>query len=217
MTSQVILPSHMNHGLPHSTDLLPVPAVEGLFITPNFLTPEEQQDCIRQVDANPELWLNDLSRRVQHHGWRYDYKARAITPDMYLGHFPPYLQALARRVHDETGLFDRVPEQVIINEYLPGQGIRSHIDHRGFGPAICTISLLDDWEMDFSPNWRDKSQALLTKGSCLVLTGPARSTWQHGIEPRRSEPGPSGQRPRARRVSLTFRTVLDKDPVYQGG
>ena len=24
-----------------------------------------------------------------------------------------------------------------------------HTDHKGFGPTVCTISLGDDWEMDF--------------------------------------------------------------------
>ena len=48
---------------------------------------------------------------------------------------------LAQRLYDETGLFDRIPEQVIVNEYEPGQGIALHTDHRGFGATVCTISL----------------------------------------------------------------------------
>ena len=151
---------------------------------------------------------------MQHYGWRYDYKARAITPDQYLGGPPPWLQALAERLHRETSAFDRVPEQVIVNEYLPGQGISTHIDHRGFGPAIYTVSLLEQWEMDFFRNWRDKSPLALPAGSCLLLTGPARSQYQHGIPARRQEPDGTGSHfNRRRRVSLIFRTVLNKDGI----
>ena len=134
-----------------------------------------------------DQWRDDLSRRVQHYGWRYDYKARAITPDMHIGALPAWLSRLAHKIYDETGLFDRVAEQVIVNGYLPGQGIATHIDHPGFGPAVCTISLLDDWEMDFSEDWKNKTPALLQYGSCALLSGDSRSVWQHGIAPRKTE------------------------------
>lgn len=105
-------------------------------------------------------------------------------------------------------------EQVIVNEYLPGQGISAHIDHKGFGPTIYTVSLLESWARDFSRNWRDKSPLKLPTGSCLLLTGPARSRYQHGIQSRRHEPDGQGVRKlRRRRLSLTFRTVLNKDGI----
>ena len=130
---------------------------------------------------------------------------------MHLGALPDWLANVAQKLYDETGLFDRVPEQVIVNEYLPGQGIATHIDHPGFGSTVCMVSLLDDWEMDFSENWKDKTPALLQKGSCVLLTGPARSDWQHGIAPRKSELMENGRRERKRRLSMTFRTVLNRD------
>lgn len=102
-------------------------------------------------------------------------------------------------------------EQVIVNEYLPGQGISTHIDHPGFGPTVCTISLLDDWEMDFSLDWKSKIPALLQRGSCVLLTRDSRSVWQHGITPRKSEFLAGGRRTRQPRLSLTFRTVVNRD------
>ena len=185
---------HLNHHVSGCAGLQEVEAVPGLTFLEDFLTPEHQDHCVQRVDSAAHQWKNDLSRRVQHYGWRYDYKARAITPDMHIGALPDWLADLAQRLYDETGLFDRVPEQVIVNEYLPGQGIATHIDHPGFGPTVCTISLLDDWEMDFSENWRDKSPALLQRGSCVLLTGDARSIWQHGIAPRKSEATDTGRR-----------------------
>ncbi len=207
----LITSRHINRDVSGKLGLQEVEDVPGLKIFEAFLTQEEQDNCISQVDAAADQWLNDLSRRVQHYGWRYDYKARAITPDMHIGALPDWLLRLARKLYAETGKFDRVPEQVIVNEYLPGQGIATHIDHPGFGPTVCTISLLDDWEMDFSKNWKDKTPALLPRGSCVLLTGDSRKVWQHGIAPRRSELTESGRRDRQRRLSLTFRTVENRD------
>ena len=82
--------------------------------------------------------------RVQHYGWRYDYRARAITPDMHIGALPDWLAKLAQRLYDETDLFYRVPEQVIVNEYQAGQGIATHIDPPGsarqFAPYLCSTT-----------------------------------------------------------------------------
>ena len=181
------------------------PAVPGLRYLPGFLSPDEQEDAIRRIDANDGAWLADLSRRVQQYGWRYDYAARAVTPDMRIGPLPDWLQTLAERLY-ATGCFDRAPEQVIINEYEPGQGIAMHADHPGFGPAVAMVSLGDDWEMDFSQSGEGKRTAslLLERGSALALTGEARREWRHGIAKRRRE---RGGRERKRRLSLTFRTV----------
>ena len=209
---------HLNRGVSDFGGLQAVESVPGLQFLPSFLTPEQEADCVRRIDAAEGQWRNDLRRRVQHYGWRYDYKVRAITPDMHIGVLPDWLAALAKRLYEETGLFDRVPEQVIVNEYEPGQGIATHIDHLGFGATVCTISLLDDWEMDFSENWKDKSPALLHRRSCVLLTGDSRSAWQHGIASRKREYSESGklERRRSRRLSLTFRTVLNRDTVNDG-
>ena len=214
--SDPVVARHLNYCVASRPGLQEAEAVPGLKFMEGFLTAEQQDYCVRRVDTAADEWRNDLSRRVQHYGWRYDYKARAITPDMHIGALPDWLAELAQKLYDETGLFDRVPEQVIVNEYEPGQGIATHIDHPGFGPTVCTISLLDDWEMDFSENWKDKSPALLQRGSCVLLTGEARSVWQHGIAPRKSEATDTGRRPRKRRLSLTFRTVLNRDGVNDG-
>ena len=211
----LVTPRHINHEIRYGAGPQVLDAVPGLQFMPGFLTLEQEVEYVNRIDAAVDQWRNDLSRRVQHYGWRYDYKARAITPDMHIGALPDWLAELAKRLYDETGVFDRVPEQVIVNEYEPGQGIATHIDHPGFGPTVCTVSLLDDWEMDFSENWKDKSPALLHRRSCVLLTGPSRSVWQHGIAPRKREYAESGklERHRSRRLSLTFRTVLNRDGV----
>ena len=185
----------------------------GLVCLKEFLTPEQQAEAVRRIAAAVDQWRNDLSRRTQHYGWRYDYRDKAITPDMYLGQLPPWLQEIAERVfekarHPETGakLFGRIPEQAIVNEYVGDsrQGIAEHTDHRGFGPAIATVSLISQWDMLFAPRYRAPTIPVpMEIGSCLTMTGPSRSQWTHQI-PRLARP------PGQRRLSLTLRTVLNR-------
>jgi len=106
----------------------------------------------------------------------------------------------AERLRDR-GWFPKVPDQAIVNNYEPGQGISMHKDRECFGPAIATISLGDRWTMNFKPLGPGAPCAMeLDPGSLLLLTGPARARWMHGIE-KRFDPA------RKRRASITFRTV----------
>ena len=75
---------------------------------------------LARIDAH--AWSTELSRRVQHYGYAYDYKAREVTQSSYLGPLPDWLGALAGELVSD-GHFRQPPDQVFINEYLPGQGI----------------------------------------------------------------------------------------------
>lgn len=171
---------------------------------------ERQREIMDRVDS--AAWRGDLERRVQHYGWRYDYRARTVDADMRIGPLPGWLLEVALRLYrHETRPFDRIPDQAIVNEYLPGQGIAMHVDRQCFGPAVATISLGDAWRMDLRPTRSvdaEPAQILLEPGSALIMTGEARSRWLHGIAKRKRERTDGGGRPRNRRISLTFRTVL---------
>lgn len=106
------------------TDEVTVPDIPGLTYIPDFIMKEEEKSLIENIDNSP--WINDLKRRVQHYGYKYDYKARAVNDDAYLGLLPEWLKPLGRRLFDE-GIFPAVPDQVIVNEYEPGQGISPHL------------------------------------------------------------------------------------------
>ena len=198
-------PKHSNYGM-RERRAYEVEDVAGLCYFPGFLSEEEQAAMVRSIDDRS--WRNDLERRVQHYGWRYDYRARTVASEMRLGPLPDWLERAAHRLCAETGLFDRAPDQAIVNEYEPGQGIALHVDRDCFGPAVATVSLGDDWEMKLRPvggERKDDRLLMLARGSALVMTGEARFRWMHGIDRRKTEDG--GKRRRRRRVSLTFRTV----------
>ena len=181
--------------------------IDGLRYVQDFISEKEQHRTLREIDKAP--WQSDLKRRVQHYGWRYDYRSRVVSHDMRIGEFPTWLQSLAEKLRDAE-LFRRVPDQAIVNEYLPGQGIAMHIDRQCFGPVVATISLCDAWHMDFRPLRGSPSETkhiLLQVGSVLVLSGDARYRWMHGISPRKREREGQVWRRRERRLSVTFRTV----------
>jgi alkylated DNA repair dioxygenase AlkB len=182
-------------------------AIEGLTYFRQFLGEPEELALLAALDKEP--WRDDLKRRVQHYGYRYDYKARMIDPSMYLGPLPQWVRSLAARLLGD-GHLPVMPDQLIVNEYLPGQGISTHVDCVPcFGPVICSVSLASQCVMIFSSVMGDQSESLLLeRGSLLVLSGDARYKWRHAIPARKADKFSGEVLARGRRVSLTFRTVI---------
>jgi alkylated DNA repair dioxygenase AlkB len=181
------------------------PAIAGLNYIRDYITPEQEAELVRQIDLQP--WLTDLKRRVQHYGYRYDYKARGITPDMKLGELPEWLLACAKELN-RKGYFPKVPEQVIINEYQPGQGIAPHVDVTSFAETIASLSLGSPCIMEFTHSRRgSKIPMLLEPRSLIVLSGEARHHWKHSIPARKTDKYAGITLQRSRRISLTFRNL----------
>lgn len=171
-----------------------------------YLSSQTAEALLETVDG--QSWRSDLKRRVQHYGWRYDYRARTVSPDMRLGPLPDWLAPLAQRIAREAE-FEAIPDQVIINEYQPGQGISAHIDCAPcFGPVIASLSLTGGAEMVFeNTHTHDRISLRLEPRSLLILSGEARYDWSHAIPARKSDAVNGVRIPRTRRVSLTFRTM----------
>lgn len=182
-----------------------VKSIPGLICVPGFLP--DTQELLFALDRMP--WLDDLSRRVQHYGWRYDYRSRRVHEDAYLGPLPGILQDIAGELFS-AGLMQCMPDQAIVNEYLPGQGIAPHIDCEPcFGPEITTISLGDEYPMRFTKvSTSEAIEVWLPVGSACVISGPARYEWRHEIAKRRSDQFGGQRKLRKRRVSVTFRKVV---------
>ena len=182
-------------------------AIRGFRYIENYISESEHDWLLGQVDG--QQWLKDLKRRVQHYGFKYDYKARKVTRDMHIGHLPEWLQALGRRLYEDSHML-AAPDQVIVNEYEPGQGISSHIDCEPcFADMIVSLSLGSGCIMDFT-NKLDKTKKIpvwLAPRSIIVLRNEARYGWLHGIAPRKLDTWEDQKYERQRRVSLTFRKV----------
>jgi alkylated DNA repair dioxygenase AlkB len=181
--------------------------ISGLTYLPNYISNQEESELIALIDAQP--WLTDLKRRVQHYGYKYDYKARRINLSMKVGDLPDWLSNIAKRLYEE-GFFKEMPDQVIINEYEPGQGIAPHIDCEPcFEDTIVSLSLASGVTMDFiHPIQNEKTAIYLEPRSIIVLKGESRYDWQHSISARKSDTYKGKNIKRSRRVSLTFRKVI---------
>ena len=182
-------------------------AIHGLRYIPDYITEVQHDWLLARIDKHP--WLDDLKRRVQHYGFKYDYRARKVNLDMHIGELPKWLKVVSEKLQKE-GHTPEVADQVIINEYLPGQGISSHIDCEPcFTDTIVSLSLGSGCVMNFT-NTSDKKKipVWLVPRSLVVLSGKARDTWLHGIAARKWDEWDGQKHERKRRVSLTFRKVI---------
>ncbi len=182
--------------------------IQGLNVYFDFINSEEEAALLLKIDSAP--WLSDLSRRVQHYGYKYDYRARKIDNSFYLGEMPSWLKDVALKAFNQK-LIDFMPDQAIINEYEPGQGIASHIDCEPcFGDTVLSLSLGSQCVMNYSTevNSRDKIGLLIEARSLVVMKKESRYNWFHGIPARKSDTFNNTVLKRNRRVSVTFRKVV---------
>lgn len=180
----------------------------GLVYVDNWLSGAAEAEVVRAIDSG--VFDTSLSRRTQHYGFIYDYSAAEVNTELTAPSPPAAIERLAVRLRDE-GHFHRVPDQVIVNEYLSGQGIAEHVDRLSFGPAVATVSLLESWPMVFSHPDGRTIEVVLARGSLAVMTGPSRNEWTHEIRKRKSDSVGGMKVPRGRRLSVTFRTVNAAD------
>lgn len=195
----------------------------GLYLTPNFISPEEETNIIAWLDAQP--WSDALSRRTQHYGYIYDYKSKNVNHTPAPPISGPLLE-IANKLRDKTILN---PVQCIVNEYYYNQGIAAHIDNRQFGNVIITISLNADAIMNFTRDItkiihndsgtpiyiqeKEQFDAFLPRRSIAMLSQNARYEWKHEIKKTATYFNPITQtkvtKPKDyRRISLTFRELV---------
>lgn len=175
--------------------------ISGLIYLPEFITEFQEKYVVQEIDKNP--WSNELKRRVQHYGYKYDYTKKNINASMRVDPLCPWMKVYANKLKN---YFEEIPDQAIINEYLPGQGIARHIDCQPcFKKTIASLSLLSSCILEFtSKKDQTKHELLLEPRSLLILSGEARYEWFHGIPARKEDHGIQRQR----RISVTFRNVI---------
>jgi alkylated DNA repair dioxygenase AlkB len=181
--------------------------IPGFKYIPNWIDKPEWSDLIQIIDLLG-TWSSELKRRTQHYGYKYDYTKKQIDETMFIGKIPWWLKKYTLSLVHE-GLFEKEPDQVIINEYNPGQGISRHIDCVPcFGNVIASLSLGSTCAMEFEHiKSSKKGSTILEPGSLLILSGEARYDWMHSIPARLEDKSGEDTLIRSRRVSLTFRTV----------
>lgn len=113
-------------------------------------------------------------------GWRYDFNQGGLKPTAEM---PDFLQSVRERACEFAGLPPSELHQVLITEYTPGAGIGWHKDRSVFAEVV-GISLLSPCNFRFrrkaERGWERQSLTVEPR-SAYLLTGPARTEWEHSI------------------------------------
>ncbi|KJA24935.1 hypothetical protein HYPSUDRAFT_183277 [Hypholoma sublateritium FD-334 SS-4] len=173
-----------------------------VFYFPNFITTEEEEYLIRKINDSPQpQWKKLASRRLQI--WGGDITAKGnLLPRPFPPFISKYPDVIARI--KATGAFENTPHKepnhVIINEYLPGQGIMPHEDGPQYHPVVATLSLGShtvfhyyqyraDGDGDPASSGHGKTidtrptlSVILEPRSLIISSGAMYTSHLHGIE-----------------------------------
>ena len=177
-----------------------VAAPEGIQYHPDFITGNEECRLIEAIEGLEfsEVRMHGIAakRRVAHFGLVYGYETWRVEPGPPV---PEFLIPLQERVAELLKTEPAALAEILVTQYPPGAVIGWHRDAPMFGPDVAGVSLLSPCRMRFQRGKgtnRETYALALEPLSAYVLSGPARSTWQHSIPPMKSL-----------RYSVTFRTL----------
>ena len=187
---------------------------QGLFYFDNVITLEQAKDIVRKIDK--DIWtcitpsLN--SRKVQQYGYNYNYTKSNV--DMEIAQPMPEhivgLRDILTNKCKELNIIndDYVFDQCIINNYEIGQGISSHIDSLAFGDVIGCFTFENGAIMKFTKNNEIFNQYVKPK-SLYIMSGDSRYVYHHAMPQTLKDTFEGMTRHRGRRISVTFRCVLN--------
>ncbi|GLH03731.1 Putative alkylated DNA repair protein alkB-like protein 8 [Gryllus bimaculatus] len=190
----------------------------GSVVLENFVNETEEEILLHCIDwGTSDSGQHLKHRRVIHYGYEFQYHNNNINKDEPLkDKIPEECSVLFDRLK-QMGYITSCPDQLTINQYLPGQGIPPHIDtHSACEGTILSLSLGSSVIMEFKHRDGRSMSLLLPQRSMLIMSGEARYAWSHGITPRKTDimPCPGGGlsvQNRGVRTSFTFRwTRKDK-------
>ncbi|KAF8600855.1 hypothetical protein BDV93DRAFT_538646 [Ceratobasidium sp. AG-I] len=118
---------------------------------PNFITEEEESALLRKIATSPaSKWRNLSKRRLQVWGGDITKSGTLIPQDLpsFVTTFPNLLEKL-RATGAFAGTSQGTANHVILNEYLPGQGITPHQDGPAYHPVVATLSLGSHTVMEY--------------------------------------------------------------------
>lgn len=157
---------------------------EGFKYQPDVVSPNDEARVLEQVRALPfkdfEFHGFTGKRRVVSYGWQYSFNDNVLrkTDDM-----PPFLLSLRETAAAFAGMDAGELQHVLVTEYGPGAGIGWHRDKGVFGQVV-GISLLSSCIFRLrrknGTSW-DRASVTAEPRSAYLLSGPARTEWEHSI------------------------------------
>lgn len=154
-------------------------APETLYYIPNFITPEEETFILQNVYSVPKpKWTCLSKRRLQ------DYGGVPHKNGMIPETIPQWLHNYMDRIASYNIFGSKKPNHVLVNEYLPGQGIMPHTDGPLFYPTVSTISCGSHTILEFFENNENRTKVcdvILEKRSLVVLQDDMYTKYLHSI------------------------------------
>lgn len=185
---------------------LEVPQIPGLKYLPDFISAAEEAALVAEIDRSG--WCNvGMRRLVRQFGICYSFSRRSVVSTDIQEPIPEQGTAIARRLV-QAKLMPSLPNQMLANRYLPGEGISFHVDAPEFA-EIADLSLLSDCVMEFRhTKTLEKQKIWLDRRSLLLLTDEARWQWEHSIPYRQRDRFAGREQMRQLRISLTYRSLV---------
>ncbi|KAJ3324904.1 hypothetical protein HDV06_005492 [Boothiomyces sp. JEL0866] len=198
----------------NSGTILQVGMPSGCTLLKDFISVDEEQQIIRYLDSN--TWCGngiepngELRRRTQQYGGLFLYKTRKVQ--FPLEPIPQFFDFLRERLSSHNIFATQPFNHLVVNEYNVNQGIMPHVDSAElFGGTICSLSLLSDCAMKFVHRENNYEwNVRLPQRSLLVMTGECRYKIAHSISKETVDKIGEFEIERQRRVSVTFRHVIE--------
>ena len=122
---------------------------------------------------------------TQHYGYTYNYTSKNITDKDYICKLPDWFDDIINKITN-TNLIKRNPDQIIINRYLLGEGIASHVDKTEiFRNQIYSVSLSSGTTINFKKG--NKTCIIyVPRRAFLLMENDARYKYTHGIDKRKT-------------------------------
>lgn len=181
--------------------------VPGLQLYSDYISESMEGKLTNEIDG--QIWVVDYDRRLQYYGYRNE-----LESPYDLVTFPVPIPSIIYKLSGtlvERKILLHQPDQVIINEYSPGQGIRPHKDRNYFDNQICGVNLGSGCIMRFIKiKGGDVVDVEIPRRSLYVMQDEARYKWNHAIPPRKKDKIDGNLHHRERRLSITYRKVMPK-------
>ena len=174
----------------------------GLILYRNFLSNSMENELLNEIDS--QKWFFDYYIRLKYYVYRNELEKPYDLVEFPVP-MPPLIKQLSQEIVNRHILITQ-PDQVIINEYLPGQGIRPHKDRNYFENQICGINLGSGCIMRFIKG-ADVVDIEVPRRSLYVMQDEVRYKWKHAIPPRKKDIIDGNIQHRERRWSITYRKV----------
>jgi alkylated DNA repair protein (DNA oxidative demethylase) len=175
---------------------------EGLRYAPDFLDVSEEADLAGRMAALPfmpfEFHGFTGKRETISFGWSYRFDGSGLAETAAI---PEWLLPVRARAAAFAGLAADALEHALLIKYDEGAGLGWHRDRPVFGEVI-GISLLSSAPLRFRRKLGAKWERFTLPAeprSIYLLSGAARSEWEHSLTP-----------VAALRYSITFRTLRER-------